>query len=188
MNHYSKILSTVLAIAAVAFASNVINGKNVEYKIGDRGPAGGWIFYDKGDTSGGWRYLEAAPENQSDKTQWCNNCKFSHANSENIGKGAENTKLIIKNIGDGKYAAKLCADYRGGGKKDWFMPSYDELNLMYKNLHIQGLGNFVKEGYWSSTEYNTKEAWVQLFTDGSRLKMFKFEDSGLCVRAIRAFK
>jgi transcriptional regulator with XRE-family HTH domain len=31
------------------------------YKIGDTGPAGGLIFYDKGNNIGGWRYLEAAP-------------------------------------------------------------------------------------------------------------------------------
>jgi TolB-like protein len=30
------------------------------YKIGDRGPSGGWVFYDKGVVSAGWRYLEAA--------------------------------------------------------------------------------------------------------------------------------
>ena len=31
------------------------------YRIGDTGPAGGLIFYDKGNNIGGWRYLEAAP-------------------------------------------------------------------------------------------------------------------------------
>lgn len=33
------------------------------YAIGDTGPAGGIVFYDKGNTSDGWRYLEAAPAN-----------------------------------------------------------------------------------------------------------------------------
>lgn len=31
------------------------------YNIGDIGPAGGFIIYDKKSYSGGWRYLEAAP-------------------------------------------------------------------------------------------------------------------------------
>ena len=32
-----------------------------DYKIGDIGPAGGYIFYDRGYYENGWRYLEAAP-------------------------------------------------------------------------------------------------------------------------------
>ncbi|MBR6084565.1 MAG: hypothetical protein IKP61_02995 [Spirochaetales bacterium] len=32
-----------------------------EYKVGDIGPAGGYIFYDRGYYENGWRYLEAAP-------------------------------------------------------------------------------------------------------------------------------
>ncbi|GHU30912.1 hypothetical protein FACS1894172_04920 [Spirochaetia bacterium] len=36
---------------------------NKVYKIGDTGPAGGLIFYNKGDYSDGWRYLKAAPAN-----------------------------------------------------------------------------------------------------------------------------
>lgn len=31
------------------------------YWVGKTGPAGGYIFYDKGEYSDGWRYLEAAP-------------------------------------------------------------------------------------------------------------------------------
>jgi hypothetical protein len=31
------------------------------YKVGDRSPAGGWVFCDKGNYADGWRYLEAAP-------------------------------------------------------------------------------------------------------------------------------
>lgn len=36
-------------------------GKYNKYDILDIGPAGGYIFYDKGYYSDGWRYLEAAP-------------------------------------------------------------------------------------------------------------------------------
>ena len=42
------------------------------YKVGDTGPAGGIVFYDKGNNSGGWRYLEAAPED-SEKGNWGSN-------------------------------------------------------------------------------------------------------------------
>ncbi|HMA99566.1 MAG TPA: immunoglobulin-like domain-containing protein, partial [Spirochaetota bacterium] len=36
------------------------------YKLRDRGPAYGWVFYDKGYYSDGWRYIEAASNNQGD--------------------------------------------------------------------------------------------------------------------------
>ena len=36
-------------------------GNTVIYNIGDRGPAMGLVFYDKGIFFNGWRYLEAAP-------------------------------------------------------------------------------------------------------------------------------
>jgi len=41
--------------------------------------------------------------------------------------------------------------YNGGGFSDWRLPTQGELDLMYQNLHINGLGNFMNAGYWSST-------------------------------------
>jgi hypothetical protein len=43
---------------------------DVEYKVGDIGPARGIIFYDKTSYSDGWRYLEAAPASREVKASW----------------------------------------------------------------------------------------------------------------------
>jgi len=40
------------------------------YKVGDAGPAGGIVFYDKGDNSDGWQYLEAAPSDFEFEANW----------------------------------------------------------------------------------------------------------------------
>lgn len=39
---------------------SAING-GAAYRIGDRGPAGGYVFYDKGNYDEGWRYMEVTP-------------------------------------------------------------------------------------------------------------------------------
>jgi hypothetical protein len=41
-----------------------------EYKVGDIGPAGGWIFYDTGQVTDGWCYLETAPVEAEFTAEW----------------------------------------------------------------------------------------------------------------------
>ncbi len=52
-------------------ATTVIATKTMP-KVGGIGPAGGMIFYDKGSVSDGWRFLEAAPSDQSGVVRWYN--------------------------------------------------------------------------------------------------------------------
>jgi len=174
-----------------------IASKDIVYKIGDRGPAGGWIFYDKGNSKGGWRYLEAAPDDIKGRINWSDGKLLKiGSTSINIGSGKKNTQRILNICGNKNSASKLCSNYRGGGKSDWFLPSKDELNLMYKNLYKQGIGNFSSEAvYWSSTEYNAERALLQDFYSGMQDEGVKnLYDEPLTdmaaesfVRAIRAF-
>jgi tetratricopeptide (TPR) repeat protein len=68
------------------------------YKIGDRGPAGGWIFYDKGTFSDGWRYLEAAPVEAEFVAFWRDDSYFAgyyvSGTSTALGTGKRNTQII----------------------------------------------------------------------------------------------
>ena len=161
-------------------------GQKVLYKVGEKGPAGGWVFYDKGRYSDGWRYLEAAPSDLSSTYVWGDDGKFS--TSTGIGTGKKNTEIIAsKSTSWTKNAAKACLDYKENGYDDWFLPSKDELNLMYINLKQKKLGGFADSVYWSSSEYSgsSSSAWLQGFYSGPQNDYSRSGNSR--VRPVRAF-
>lgn len=50
--------------------------------------------------------------------------------------------------------------------KGWRLPTISELNNMYEQLHLKGMGNFSLSRYWSSTETSSTDARDMLFYDG----------------------
>jgi hypothetical protein len=130
------------------------------YAIGQQGPAGGLIFYDKGFYSDGWRYLEA---NQTDFSfggvvwwngTWNYQNEIGISPNSNLGDGKANTLLIIEANNNLNNAAKVCNDFVYNGYSDWYLPSIGELELMCQNLYSEGIGNFADSFYWSSTDTN----------------------------------
>ncbi|MHB8277094.1 MAG: protein kinase domain-containing protein [Candidatus Humimicrobiaceae bacterium] len=161
--------------------------EKAEYDIGDTGPAGGLIFYVNPDNEAdGWKYLEAAPSDQSTGIQWYNGSYVTtNATATAVGIGQANTQTIVNIQGSGTYAAQLCNDLTVGGYSDWFLPSKDELKEMYVNLYLKGLGGFASDYYWSSSENDAYPAWYQAFYSGAQGSSGK--GAGLLVRAARAF-
>jgi hypothetical protein len=165
--------------------TNVTAVKSV-WKVGETGPAGGYIFYDKGSASDGWRFLEAAPTGQSDGIRWFNGKYIEDIKTGTaVGTGRANTEAIIKAQGEGSYAAMLCKKLSLNGYSDWFLPSMDELDLMYKNLKKAGLGGFGGSWLWSSSQSDNNNAWIQNFSSGTQLSDYK--SFGPAVRAVRAY-
>jgi hypothetical protein len=155
------------------------------YKIGDTGPAGGIIFYDKFSTAGGWRYLEAAPAETEQKFP-CN--VYVSGSSLAIGDGKRNTQLTVEKLRENKTggAAQYCDELEYGGCTNWFLPSRDELDLMYRNLKENGLGGFESAWYWSSsTSGSFASTWAQQFSDGRQDR--RDRSDSFSVRAIRQF-
>lgn len=157
------------------------------YKVGETGPAGGIIFYDcdeddtESDPNGaddltsatcGWRYLEVAPTDLSQKYIFglykVDGADSSVGTSAAVGKGKENTDALIAAMGakapgredSETHAAQACADYGNGTDyDDWFLPSSSELHKIYENVKQKGLGGTWDTGeytdyYWSSTDIN----------------------------------
>jgi hypothetical protein len=168
--------------------SVVVSAKTVAYTIGGRGPAGGWVFYDKGSVTEGWRYLEAASVDLG-SAEWGTYGNNVSGTATMVGTGKRNTQVIVeylRSTRENGRAAQLCTAYRGGGYSDWFLPSKDELNLMYQTLKQKGLGGFSDLWYWSSSQNDYYDSsWVQNFGDGRQVNDLK--DDTYSVRCVRAF-
>jgi hypothetical protein len=177
---------------------NILKNEVKEMVIGKKGPAGGIIFYDKGSYSDGWQYLEAAPVSTewTDK-QWGSFGTLIGGTETGIGSGKSNTTKIatwLNSHGEAGKAAQLCdalvVENNGVTYSDWFLPSKDELNLMYTNLGVFGVGGFVynlSSNYWSSSDYDAHNAWSQAFTNGRQSDYYKGGIYSARVRAVRAF-
>ena len=71
---------------------------------------------------------------------------------------------------------------------EWFLPSAKELNEMYVNeATLEAVSGFAPFGfsYWSSTEWDSNDVWLQYFFYGNQI----FNDKSITssVRAVRAF-
>lgn len=165
-----------------------------EYRMGDTGPAGGLIFYDNPNyASDGWRYLEAAPFDQSEGATWgCFRTAIPGARGMAIGTGRQNTADMVAACSEPGSAARLCTDLSINGVRGWFLPSEGELDLLHRNLKAKGLGNFRESAqldnfsYWTSSQQTADMAAHIDFADNGR-HHGDDKDFPRRVRAIRAF-
>ena len=165
-----------------------------ELAPGDVGPAGGFIFYvNPNYARDGWRYLEAAPFDQSSGAKWgCFRRTVQGARGSAIGTGKQNTAEMLAACSDENTAATLCAKATIHGVSGWFLPSLDELAMMYKNLKTAGVSDFGTRGivdnfsYWTSTQQTTDMASHIDFADLGR-QHYDDKDFPRRVRAVRAF-
>jgi hypothetical protein len=160
-----------------------------ECRLGDVGPAGGRIFLlptSTGNTTN--KYFEAAPSDLPTALEWCNDAATSitSANGTALGTGETNTTAIDAACTSG--AAQGAADYTNNSISDWYLPSKDELNQMYTARTI--IGGFTSASdaayYWSSSEYDGANAWLQGFDAGLQYSPSKSDTNW--VRPIRSFE
>jgi hypothetical protein len=129
--------------------------------------------------------LIVAPFDQSTGASWgCYGTTISGADGTAIGTGNQNTIDIMNGCNTAGIAARICGDLVLNGYSDWYLPSQDELAVIYSNKGL--IGGFAAAYYWSSSEYNDSYgAWVQTFSSGSQGLYAK--SSTYYVRAVRAF-
>jgi hypothetical protein len=175
-------------------------GTTDAYAIGDTGPGNGTVFYDKGSYSHGWRYLEASTGDMALSEWGCSNILAYPAASTS---GTINSARIVythdelnsyytnpavcSTTNNGTVAARRALVLEYGNKNDWFLPSKEELLLMYNNLYLAGLGNFSPDVYWSSTETDSGHAKAIDFSNASEMDAPKTPTTPIHARAIRYF-
>ena len=179
-----------LLTVLVFLCGGIAFSQSAEYRIGQQGPSGGLVFYDKGVMTDGWRYLEVSPFPAQVMLPWDLSLLDIPTDSA-IGSGKANTERIAATQANGKdsssTAAQYCADLVFNDYSDWFLPSKDELELLYRQYSTNQLGEFMSigYGYWTSTQYDQKKAWAQGFYAGVQGRIGKTEM--FLVRPIRSF-
>jgi hypothetical protein len=175
----------IVNASGTAYGSDMIFVTN--YIIGDNA-YGGIVFY---CDSTGRHGLVCALTDQSTGTIWGCDGTAIGGTSTVLNSGAANTNAIVAGCTTPGIAAKICNDLVLNGYNDWYLPSRDELGLMYSNLHTQYKGNFAYAHYWSSSEVGGFEAgYASMLLFGSPMEM-DMGNSGKSnlyyVRAVRAF-
>lgn len=105
------------------------------YKVGNWGEAG-VIFYDKGEYSNGWRFLEIAPTKSQNRYFGIYSVDVAGLKTE-LGTGDINTELLVEEFEEDS-AAYYAATYSSGGKDDWYLGNVAEMKMCYKNLVDSG--------------------------------------------------
>ncbi len=186
MKQKQTILFAFLLLATITSFAQA----KAKYSIGQNVPKlGGIIFY---LDSTGQHGLVCATEDQSTGSQWHYGA-FTNTKSFDsiVGSGKANTSKIVVSQGVDSYAAKLCYDLSLNGFTDWYLPSKEELSLMYTNIGRgaispnKDVGNFASDFYWSSTELDLNFAWAQYFLIGNIFTDLKNHQCR--VRAVRSF-
>ena len=159
--------------------TDTVSADDIELSLGMK-LQGGYVFY-LDDT--GKHGLIAAENDAPQRMSW--GCNRFPIGANNLTDGMPNTKLILKSC---QYpsAASVCAELHVQDYNDWYLPSIDELALLYDGRrYVPTIGG---GDYMSSTEYfkNGNDCWAIHFAKGGERyrynKRFKYS-----VRAIRKF-
>jgi len=194
----SQLLSVPYALHAKT-AESIVNGNSsggnsgFTHYIGEQF-GGGVIFHLWKDAQGVEHGLVVAITDQSTSQAWSNITALEIGQTaKSIWDGLTNSNAIAAQSSHTSSAAKLCIDLVSGGQSDWYLPSIQELNMLWNNYftvvkslsQISGATQLGSAPYWSSSEDNSFNAWGIGFNYGDT---FNNNKSSSChVRAVRTF-
>ena len=185
--------------------SKVLNSATV----GSIGPAGGIVFYDKGEYSDGWRFLETTPgeihvvqdeiivdpnhplyNNNDAITSFIFGYGYAGSTSTDFGTGQVNTDRLVATMGSAagttSGGSATTTLYAAKLCADLVFNGYDDWFLpsgreVYSMLS-SGCG--IHNGGWSSSEYNDLQAYIFVSSGNSSRES---RSKALPVRPVRVF-
>ena len=206
-----KFFIAIFAFCAIAVAFVFAHGAFAQerkaagkYKIGDKGPGGGIVFYyseegfpvqDSDDVPPViCHYLECARKEMKN-VPWCPCGGCDIKTEAEIGAGKLNTARIINHahgepLTSSNCAAYVCAAYSTKTTKagEWYLPNGYELRLLYENLRENRKKITSNATHWSSEQWDiscNNAHWLNFKTGMSCSCYRKY--FALAARAVRAF-
>jgi hypothetical protein len=152
---------------------------------------GGVIFHTYRDASNVEHGLICSVVNQSTSSQYSNITSASIGTARTYD-GQYNTNLMAAQTSATSGAWLDCNNYTYFAYSDWYLPSINELDLLFKNMFnvnktlstIVGADQInLTNGYWSSTEANANNAYYM----GNGYSVTASKSTSYYVRAIRQF-
>ena len=193
----TQLLSVPYALYAKSAGSVSGNsgGGNFTHYIGEEF-GGGVVFHLWKDAQGQEHGLIADKVDLSAAQEWSNVYVVEiGASAQSSWDGLSNSNAIVNQPGHISSAAALCLNSTNGGQTDWYLPSIDELSLLWHarfNVNrslsaIAGASVLPSDYvyYWSSSEDGSGGAWSFYF--GSGFANSEGKGSTYDVRAVRAF-
>ncbi len=129
--------------------------------------------------------IVAAQQGLNFSSEWgCKGISVPGTKTE-IGSGQANTKAILQTCSNTTKAAKFCDTLTHNGFTDWYLPSKDELALLYEHRIAIGFNSIVER--WSSSEADANSAWAQPFDPNANTPVLLDKSTSHAVRPVRSF-
>jgi hypothetical protein len=153
---------------------------------------GGVVFHLWKDAQGVEHGLIVDKTDLSISQVWSNVSILIGTSAQSIWDGLSNSNAIVAQAGHTSSAAALCLNSTNGGQSDWYLPSIQELSMLWNSYYavarsmsqISGATQMQYTPYWSSTEISNNRG--SYFDFGFALN-WENKYVTLYVRAVRAF-